>query len=155
MREGRPRVLIDTNVWISAFINPHGPPAQILDAFRSDRFVPVVSQQLFQEIREVLYRPRIRRRRRVSDDDLATLLVLLEDRAVEAFPSGELHLCRDPADDFLLETAILGKARFAVSRDDDLKRDLDLIDRLREHGVEVLSVAQFLSLLGPMLNPPE
>ena len=154
MREGRPRVLIDTNVWISAFIKPHGPPAQSLDAVRSDRFVPVVSQQLFQEIREVLYRPRIRRRRRVSDDDLATLLVLLEDRAVEAFPSGELHLCRDPADDFLLETAILGKARFAVSRDDDLKHDLDLIDRLREHGVEVLSVAQFLNRLGPMLDPP-
>lgn len=110
--------------------------------------------ELFQEIHEVLHRPRIRRRRRLSDDDLATILVLLEDRAIEAFPTGELHFCRDSADDFLLKTAILGKARFAVSRDDDLKRDLDLIDRLREHGVEVLSVAQFLNLLGPMLHPP-
>ena len=60
---------------------------------------------------------------------------------------GELHLCRDPEDDFLLETALLGGADCMVSRDDDLKRDLDLIDYLRTSGVEVLSVAQFLARL--------
>lgn len=50
-------------------------------------------------------------------------------------------------DDLLLETAILGKAHLAVSRDDDLKRDLDPIARLKEHGVQVRSLAQFLHLM--------
>ena len=62
-------------------------------------------------------------------------------------PTGLLRLCRDQRDDIFLETAILGEAQYAVSRDDDIKRDLDLIAHLRANGVEVVSVAQFLALL--------
>lgn len=155
MDEAPPRVLVDTNVWISAFINPAGAPAQVVDAFLEDRLVPVTSRALSDEIHEVLHRPRIRRRWAFSDDELASVLVLLQDRAIEAMPTGELRLCRDPDDDILLETAIIGGARYFVSRDDDIKRDQELIARLREHGVEVLSVAQFLSLLASRgLEPP-
>jgi predicted nucleic acid-binding protein len=28
------RAVIDTNVWVSAVLNPHGAPAQVMDAFR-------------------------------------------------------------------------------------------------------------------------
>jgi predicted nucleic acid-binding protein len=56
-------------------------------------------------------------------------------------------LSRDPDDDILLETALVGGAQYFVSRDDDVKRDQELLARLRERGVEVLSVAQFLDLL--------
>lgn len=147
MAEGLPRVLVDTSVWISAAIRPTGPPGRVLAALREGRLIPVVSRPLLAEIREVLDRPRIRRLRRMGDADLATLLALLDTSAIKAFPTGELRLCRDPQDDFLLETAILGGAQFIVSRDDDLKRDLDLMVRLREYGVEVLTVAQFLHLL--------
>jgi predicted nucleic acid-binding protein len=61
--------------------------------------------------------------------------------------SGGFHLCRDPKDDLILETALVAKARYVVSRDDDVKRDLDLIRYLRANGIETLSVAQFLDLL--------
>lgn len=47
----------------------------------------------------------------------------------------------------MLETAILGRAHYIVSRDDDIKRDLNLIAHLHEHGIEVVTVAQFLALL--------
>ncbi|MBI4494992.1 MAG: putative toxin-antitoxin system toxin component, PIN family [Chloroflexi bacterium] len=144
MPEQLPRALIDTNVWISAIINLQGAPAQVLDALWERRFVPVISQGLLDEIREVFGRPRIRRRAQYSEADLALAIQRLEEQAVKVYPTGQLHLCRDSRDDFLLETALLGQAQFAVSRDDDLKRDLDLIARLREQGVEVLSVAQFL-----------
>lgn len=147
MDEAPPRVLVDTNVWVSAFINPAGAPARVIDAFMEDRFVPVTSRARSDEIHEVLHRPRIRRRWRLSDEELASVLALLHDRAIEPIPPGELRLGRDPDDDILLETAIIGGARYFVSRDDDIKRDQELIARLREHGVEVLSVAQFLSLL--------
>ena len=147
MAEARPRVLVDTNVWISAFINVAGAPARVLDAFLADRFVPVVSDALLDEIREVLQRPRIRRRWQVSGDDVATALELLKDRAIQAIPTGSLHLCRDPDDDILLETAVVGGARYFVSRDDDIKRDQELMAQLRERGIEVLSVARFLILL--------
>ncbi|HLH25275.1 MAG TPA: putative toxin-antitoxin system toxin component, PIN family [Chloroflexota bacterium] len=140
-------MFVDTYVWISAFINADGPPARVLDAFIQARFIPVVSETLLREIRAVAKRPRIRRRCRFHDDALETLLTLLRDRAIEAFPTGHLRMCRDPNDDALLETAVLGGAQFAVSRDDDIKRDPPLIACLRQQGVEVLSVAQFLRWL--------
>lgn len=151
--EAKFAVLVDTNVWISAFINVHGAPARVLDAFQAGRFVPVVSPALIEEIREVLDRPRIRKRWELRRDDVASALALLQDRASYDIPPGRLHLCRDPDDDILLETAIVGGARCFVSRDDDIKRDEDLMVRLRERGVEVLTVAHFLKLLETLPDP--
>ena len=62
-------------------------------------------------------------------------------------PTGELHLCRDPDDDLILETAVLGGAKYAVSRDDDLKGDSNLVAQMRSRGVEVLSVQHFVERL--------
>ena len=147
MPEDIPRVLVDTNVWISAFINGAGTPAQVLDAFWEDRFAPVVSEPLLSEIQDVAYRPDVRRLCRFGDDILAAILARLRHRSIPAVPTGGLHLCRDPRDDFVLETAMLGRAQVVVSRDDDIKPDLDLIAHLQEHGIEVLSVAQFIEWL--------
>lgn len=147
MSDARPRAIIDTSVWISAFINPQGSPARILGHLASAAFVPVFSPAWLDEIDKVVHRPRIRRLIRFTDTDLARFRRLIEDSGVAAFPTGQLRLCRDPNDDFLLETAILGRARFIVSRDDDLKRDLDLIAHLRQRGVEIVTVAQFLQAL--------
>ena len=62
-------------------------------------------------------------------------------------PASSIHACRDPDDDLILETAILGKAEYAVTRDDDIKRDRDLMEHLQARGVAVLSVQQFLDKL--------
>jgi ADP-ribose pyrophosphatase YjhB (NUDIX family) len=55
-----PVVLVVTNVWVSAFINPHGHPAKLKDAWLNQQFQVVVSVPLLDEIAEVLARPRIR-----------------------------------------------------------------------------------------------
>jgi putative PIN family toxin of toxin-antitoxin system len=142
-----PRAFIDTNIWISAFINPAGAPAKVFEALYQDRFVPVVSQALLVEIESVARRPRIRQRIQLSDEALENARHDLSYRAIHVIPTGELRLCRDQRDDILLETALRGEAQYAVSRDDDIKRDLDLMAHLRANGVEVVSVAQFLELL--------
>jgi putative PIN family toxin of toxin-antitoxin system len=141
------RAFIDTNIWISAFINPSGPPAKVIDAFARDRFIPVVSQPFLHELQSVLERSHIRRRIRIADADIAATLDRLSRTAIVVSPTGNLHLCRDPRDDILLETALLAEADYVVSRDDDIKRDLDLIAHLQQHGIDVLSVAQFLDHL--------
>ena len=48
----------------------------------------------------------------------------------------------------LLETALRGNARCLVTRDDDLKRDSELIAQMESRGVQVVSVQQFLDILG-------
>ncbi len=141
------RVVIDTSVWISAFINPEGPPVQVIAAFLQGRFVPVFSQPLLREIWDIAYHPRIRHRRRYTDAQVAAALGKLREGGTDVFPPGTLRLCRDPKDDIVLETAIEGNADLVVSRDADMTRDLDLIRHLRTFGVEVLTVAQFLQRL--------
>jgi len=49
-----PVVLIDTNVWVSALINPHGHPAKVKDAWLDGRFEVVTSLPLLAELAEVL-----------------------------------------------------------------------------------------------------
>jgi putative PIN family toxin of toxin-antitoxin system len=142
-----PVALIDTNVWVSAFINPAGHPAQLRQAWYEQRFEVVVSPPLLDELADVLTRPRITRKYPILDTDVSEFLVLLLQRARLVLPTGRIHECRDPDDDIVLETAILGDAEFVVSRDDDLKGDRDLIERLRDRGVEVVTVQQFLDRL--------
>jgi predicted nucleic acid-binding protein len=72
---------------------------------------------------------------------------LIAARATVVQVSGELKICRDPDDDAILEAAIVGKSQYLVTRDDDLKRDLDLIKMARRNRVRVVSVRQFLRQL--------
>ena len=95
------------------------------------------------ELAQVLNRPRLLRRFKYSQWDAARFVRLIAARATLVETFGELKACRDPDDDEILEAAINGKATHLVTRDDDLKRDLDLVKMARRHGVRVVSVRQF------------
>lgn len=139
--------LLDTNVWVSAFLNPTGSPGEIIAAWADESFSVVTSLSQLGEIADVLVRPRLIRRFRYSNRDAETFVRLIAARATVVEVSGELKICRDPDDDAILEAAIVGKSRYLVTRDDDLKRDLDLIKMARRNRVRVVSVRQFLRRL--------
>lgn len=140
-------VLIDTNVWVSAFINPHGYPAKLKAAWTQNRFRAVISVALLDELAEVLARPRILTKYHLDPGEISEFLRLLAARALRVTPTGRLQICRDPDDDVVLETALLGHASYAVSRDDDIKRDRDLIAQMEVRSIKVLSVQQFVDFL--------
>lgn len=66
------RVVIDTNVWISALLNPHGAPARLIRAFREGVFEVAASEPMLHEIEVVLRRPRIWRKYRPLVERLST-----------------------------------------------------------------------------------
>jgi hypothetical protein len=140
-------VVIDTSVWVSAFLNPEGFPARLIHAGKTGRFSIVSSLPMLNELHEVLSRPRIMKIRRSTEIDVATFMAGIT-AVVQLVPiSGELSLCRDPDDDVILETAIQGKATYVVSRDEDLTRDLDLTEHLSKRGVETITVQRLLDRL--------
>ena len=139
--------LLDSNVWVSAFLKPSGPPGQVVDAWRRDQFTVVTSLSQLAEIADVLVRPRLLRRYKYPRLDAEIYVRLIAARANVAQTSGTLKICRDPDDDAILEAAIHGKSQYLVTRDDDLKRDLDLIKMARRNRVRVVSVRQFLRRL--------
>jgi putative PIN family toxin of toxin-antitoxin system len=136
--------LLDTNVWVSAFLKPTGPPGKVVAAWRRGDFSIVTSLSQFTEILDVLNRPRLIRRFRYSSQEIETFVRLIAARANVMEISGDLKICRDPDDDEILEAAIRGKSQYLVTRDDDLKRDLDLTRAARRHRARVVSVRQFL-----------
>jgi putative PIN family toxin of toxin-antitoxin system len=141
------RAVVDTNVWVSAVLSPTGAPAQVLEALEDRRFELIISEWLLAELDAVLARPRIARRYNLASDVTQTLIRRLRSSSTIVRPSGDLYLCRDPADDLVIETAVVGNADTLVSRDDDLKGDADLIQLLHVAGVEILTVRRFLAAL--------
>ena len=140
--------LIDTNVWVSALINPHGFPARTRDAWLAGWYKIIVSRPLLEELEDVLHRPRIQQRFGVTEVRAEELLLLITEKATPVEISGELHLCRDARDDMLLETAIVSGATHIVSRDEDITRDLELLAQLENRGIKAMTVSRFLAEVG-------
>lgn len=140
-------VVIDTNVWVSAFLNSEGFPARLIQAGKAGSFSIVSSLPLLDELQEVLLRPRIMKIRHSTEIDVEAFIAGVAAVVQLVAVSGEIRLCRDPDDDVILETAIQGKAAYVVSRDEDMTRDLDLLDYLRERGIETITVQRLINRL--------
>jgi putative PIN family toxin of toxin-antitoxin system len=139
--------LIDTNIWVSALLNPAGSPARLKDHWIAGAFTVVVSPALLDEVAAVLARPRIRNKYHLNERIISEYVHLIAMRAIMVTPPGPLRVCRDPDDDIILETALVGQATVVVSRDDDLKGDPELIAQMEHRGIQVMSVPQFLTWL--------
>ncbi len=139
-------VVLDTNVWVSASLNPQGAPAAVVQALLAGEFALVISQPIINEYRAVMARPRISQRRNLDAAQVDRVRVLLESAPTVTPVLGTVRLCRDP-DDIILETAVRGGADTLVSRDEDVTRAPDLLAALAAHGIEIMTVRQFLAAL--------
>lgn len=138
---GKPRVVLDTNVFVSALISPQRYPAAILKALRSGLFTLLASPPVNEEIIEVLNRPRIRDRYGLGERifDVSFILWKVAELVVHL---PEVQVCSDPDDDKFRATAVGGKADFLVTGNVG-----DLL-HLREYkGVAIVSPREFISRL--------
>lgn len=140
------RAVVDNNIWISALLNPGGFPGQVLATYRQGRFSLITSEPVLAELESVLGRTKFRRRG-VTAESVAELLILLRGAADLVEVPGTLRVCRDAKDDMLIETALEGSADVIVSRDEDLVRALEVADYLTPWGIRVLTVRRFLEAL--------
>jgi putative PIN family toxin of toxin-antitoxin system len=113
------RVVIDSNVLISARLSPSGTPGRLLAAWLDGGFELIVSPALLAELAGVLERPKFRRWLTVGEAralvrTLRTSATLIDD------PPREHHGLRDPDDAYLLTLARSAKADCLVSGDGDL-----------------------------------
>jgi len=140
------RAVVDTNVWVSAFLNPHGLPGQLLTAFQQARFTVSTSEPLLAELAEVLARPRLARRHGRGMEQIAAFVEALRQDAEMIHPTGSIRVCRDPDDDVLIETALLAGSECLVSGDRDTQAR-EVVAYLEAAGIRVLTVREFLAEL--------
>jgi len=126
------RAVIDTNIWVSAILNPFGFPSRLRRAFEMGSFQPVISESMFSELAEVLNRPRIKDKYGLAADDIKELLVLIEERAETVHFLGDVKICRDGSDNMVIETAVRGRVEYLVTRDDDIKHYSEVSTFLRQ-----------------------
>lgn len=116
-RREPPRLVLDTNVWISALLWS-GPPNDILRIGESKRIVLVASPSIVEETREVLARPKFAPRIAALETSVGELVEsLLTVAEVIAEPIAEPVIAADPDDDRVLACAVAGEARWIVSGD--------------------------------------
>jgi putative PIN family toxin of toxin-antitoxin system len=135
------RAVLDTNVLVSALLRPLGTPGAILQSLRNGCFTIVFSPELLDELTAVLQNPRIRTKYGIDRPALEAISGFLALRGEMATISETVKICRDPDDDFLLETAIAGRADYIVSGDADL-----LILR-KFRNIRIIKPRIFLALL--------
>ena len=141
------RAVIDTNIWVSALLNPSVYPARLRESFKKGLFELIVSEPILEEIADVLNRPRIKDKYGITNADIKEFLILIEEQSEHVLVSGSVDICRDKDDDLIIETAVKGKAEYLVTRDDDIKADSKVISFLSKSGITPVTVAKFLKLI--------
>ena len=113
------RIVLDTNVLVSALIAREGPPGRLLSAVKRGDCTLVMSVYQIEELRKVLGRDRLKPYIRSAEAD--DLLHGLESVGVVVAELPEMDLSPDPKDNPILATGLAGQADLIVSGD---KRDM-------------------------------
>lgn len=142
--------VVDAQIWIRTVLFPKRRSAarRIREAVQENHFELVTSEPLLLEVEEVLRGTRLMRQHDYPHVRVDRLLEELRSKAVLVEIPGELQLCRDPDDNTVIETAVVGAAVYVVSEDQDLQAD-EVVAYLVGHGCRVVGVGQFLRELYP------
>lgn len=138
--EHRLRVVIDTNVWISAMLSAKGPPARLVRHVLAHG-VAVFTPATFEELSTRLWRPKFdpylgmdTRKALLHDLNAAALWVDVPDSLAA------ITWCRDADDDEFIRAALAAQAPWLVTGDSDL------LDVPPVQGLRILAPVDALAL---------
>lgn len=141
-RRARPRVIIDTNIVLSALVFAQGRLAPLRLAWQASRIEPLASRATAAELIRVLAYPKFKLSADERQELLADYLPYCTTVAIPE-PPPSTPACRDPFDLPFLQLALAGQADALVTGDHDL---LALAGKFSR---PILTAEQFLGQLDP------
>lgn len=138
------RVTLDTNIFVRSLITPNGINAKVVDFWRQDKYILVLSKEIVEEIIEVLLRPELINCYPYTEADVFSLVGVISRKAIIIAPQISFDYCRDSEDNKFITCAIVGRVQYLVSGDNDLIDDESLKKTLREYGIQILEVVSFI-----------
>jgi putative PIN family toxin of toxin-antitoxin system len=138
------RVTIDTNIFFRSLHRQDNFANHLLSLWHNQQFVLVLSQDILDEVREVLLRPHLMERYSYTRQEAIDLINDLTQDATPVEVPCSYKLCRDRNDDRFVDCAIWGKAQFLTSYDNDILGDSTLRQALFEFGVEIVHPHAFV-----------
>ena len=142
------QIVLDTNVIISAIVNPDRSPGKILELVFDQEVSLCLSPPMIAEIRRVLRYPKIvnliKQKGRTVELEEEQIDKIVEIARVTTGQVTIKPIATDPDDDMFLECAIEANADYIISGDKHLK------DLGNFQGVPILTPRAFLDML---INP--
>lgn len=136
------RLVIDTNILVSAALKPDGIPRAVLLLATTKPAALYISEAILEECREVLARPELKIRKGLRQQ----LLELMRSRAHLVKPSRALLVTKDPDDNKFLECADTARADYLVTGN---QRHFPKFWK----KTKVISSREFLDIVAPHLIP--
>ncbi|MEZ5450711.1 MAG: putative toxin-antitoxin system toxin component, PIN family [Thiolinea sp.] len=134
------RLVLDTNILLSALMVRGTPPDYLYNAWRQGRFELATAEQQLEELNRVSRRPFFQERLKPSE--IGRMINDIHRIAILCDPLPVIECSPDPDDDYLLATAQKASANYLVTGD---KSDL-LALKLHE-GTRIISAREMMHLL--------
>ena len=135
------RVVLDTNVVLSALVFGGGAAGRLRTAWQAGAFMPLVSTATAQELVRVLAYPKFRLSAGDREELLADYLPYTTTVRIPDQPP-KVPECRDAFDVMFLELAVVGKAKVLVTG------DRDLLALAGQTKFSILALDTFLNSIG-------
>ena len=139
------RIVIDTNILVSAILTPKGNPAKILKLVLDRKLNLIISPAILEEIQLVLSYPRLVRLIKKNKITMKEVYSFLEKMSkVAVITPGKLVIDAipdDPADNKILACGLEGEADYIISGDHHLT-DLKIFQ-----GIKIINPSTFLKII--------
>jgi putative PIN family toxin of toxin-antitoxin system len=129
------RVVIDTNVFISALLNPLGTPKKVINIAVS-QFTILQSEATYQELATRISKNKFDKY--LEKDDGLDFLSSLKNRSLFVDIWHETRVCSDLDDNKFLELAVSGMAQYIITGD----KELLILNTYQ--GIPIITPAEFL-----------
>ena len=133
------RVVLDTNILVSALITKNTPPDELYQAWLRNDIELVTSDAQIDEVTDVLARPRLRKN--VDSDEAAQRVAAIHRHSIVLSWVQVTKRSPDPKDDPILAVAVIGNAELVVSGDRSHMLALGDVE-----GIPILSAREALSI---------
>jgi len=128
-----PRVVIDTNIYISA-IFWGGKPREVVDLGRDEKILVFTSSDIEREIVE-----KLRTKFKLGHEEIEYIISDFSTFTKPVEITSRIQaVLNDPDDDKFIECAVFGKAGFIISG------DKHLLNMKEYHGIKILTAAECL-----------
>lgn len=134
------RVVLDTNILVSALIAPTGTPAATYNAWVEGKFTLLTCAAHLEEVRSTMLEPRVTEL--VKPYRAGRLVNQIKRLAQDIDPLPHVERSPDPTDDFLLALSEAGSAEYLVTGDKS-----GLLALGRQKAAQIVSARDFLALL--------
>ena len=136
------RVVVDTNILVSAMIAPAGNPASIVNAWLDGKFTLLTCAEHVDELRATLQKPRVAEL--IKPHKAGQLVNQIKKLASNVGDLPDVERSADPTDDFLLAMSEAGQADYLVTGD---KCGLLVLDRHK--ATRIVSASSFAAFFAP------